>query len=39
MDKMSEVEVKQELKEARDRFEVLEKDLNKQIAESRKLKA
>ena len=38
MSKMSETEVRQELTEARARFETLEKDLNKQISESRKLK-
>lgn len=38
MSKMTESEVRQELTEARERFTVLEKDLNKQMAESRKLK-
>ena len=39
MTKMSEAEVRQELTEARERFEVLERDLSKQINESRKLRA
>lgn len=36
---MTEAEVRLELKEARDRFEVLEKDLRKQMAECRQAKA
>jgi hypothetical protein len=39
IDSMTEADVRLELKEARVRFEVLEKDLRKQLAESRQLKA
>lgn len=39
IDDMTEAEVRLELKEARVRFEVLEKDLRKQLAEGRQLKA
>ena len=36
---MTESEVRKELAEARERFEVVEKDLQKQMNENRKLKA
>ena len=39
IDSMTDADVRLELKEARVRFEVLEKDLRKQLAESRQLKA
>lgn len=39
MDKMTDAEVRQELAEARQRFDVLEKDLQKSMADCRKLNA
>lgn len=39
MDKMTEAQVREELAEARQRFDVLEKDLQKSHQESRKLTA
>jgi hypothetical protein len=39
IESMTEADVRLELKEARIRFEVLEKDLRKQLAECRQLKA
>ena len=39
LDDMTDAQVRLELKEARIRFEVLEKDLRKQMTESRQLKA